>query len=186
MVQLSYPGGGVSFRPLSCLEKMTQTYGNSIEDRLRAGRFGKVRDLQRLITYEKLKGTLHDIIYSMEAAQIDFYPYQFKPVLKFINSPTERLIIADEVGLGKTIESALIWMELQARRQAQRLLVVCPKILAEKWRDELRMKFIFDARVVEFADLEQEIEDLKTNGPSHSFVLTLITGPRPPKSECDY
>jgi len=184
MVQLSYPGGGVSFRPLSCLEKMTQTYGNSIEDRLRAGRFGKVRDLQRLITYEKLKGTLHDIIYSMEAAQIDFYPYQFKPVLKFINSPTERLIIADEVGLGKTIESALIWMELQARRQAQRLLVVCPKILAEKWRDELRMKFIFDARVVEFADLEQEIEDLKTNGPSHSFVLiATYTGLRPPKSE---
>jgi len=43
----------------------------------------------------------------MEAAQIDFYPYQFKPVLKFINSPTQRLIIADEVGLGKTIESAL-------------------------------------------------------------------------------
>ena len=100
MVQLSYPGGGASYRPLACLEKMTQTSAASIEERLRAGHFGKVRDLQRLITYEKLKGTLHEVIYSMEAAQIDFYPYQFKPVLKFINSPTERLIIADEVGLG--------------------------------------------------------------------------------------
>lgn len=184
MVQLSYPGGGVSSRPLSCLEKMTNTHGNSIDDRLSAGYFGKVRDLQRLITHEKLKGTLHEVIYSMEAAQIDFYPYQFKPVLKFINSPTERLIIADEVGLGKTIESALIWMELQARRQAQRLLVVCPKILAEKWRDELRTKFIFDARVVDFVELEQEIVELKRTGPSHSFVLiATYTGLRPPKSE---
>jgi len=184
MVQLSYPSGGMSYRPLFCLEKMGKTQGNSIDDRLNAKHFGEVRDLKRLITYEKLKGTLHDVIYSMEAAQIDFYPYQFKPVLKFINSPTERLIIADEVGLGKTIESALIWMELQARRQAQRLLVVCPKILAEKWRDELRTKFVFDARIVEFTDLEQEIEDLMKNGPSHSFVLiATYTGLRPPKSE---
>ena len=143
MVQLSFPGGGTSYRPLSSLEAIRSS--GSMAERLRRGHFGKVRDLQRLITYEKLKGTLHEVIYSMEAAQIDFYPYQFKPVLKFINSPTERLIIADEVGLGKTIEAALIWMELQARRQAQRLLVVCPKILAEKWREELRTKFMFDA-----------------------------------------
>lgn len=184
IVQLSYPAGSVSFRPLSCLEPMTKAHGDSVNERLKAGRFGKVRDLQRLITYEKLKGTLHEVIYSMEAAQIDFYPYQFKPVLKFISSPTERLIIADEVGLGKTIESALIWMEMQARRQAQRLLVICPKILAEKWREELRGKFIFDARIVEFAELEQEIEELKKVGPSHSFVLIgTYTGLRPPKSE---
>jgi hypothetical protein len=124
LVQLSYPDGSSNNRPLACLEPMNQTSTGTLEDRLRAGHFGKIRDLQRLITYEKLKGVLHEIIYSMEAAQIDFYPYQFKPVLKFINSPTERLIIADEVGLGKTIESALIWIELQARRQAKRLLVV--------------------------------------------------------------
>ncbi|OHE16499.1 MAG: hypothetical protein A2X96_06565 [Syntrophobacterales bacterium GWC2_56_13] len=139
MLQLSYPGGGNSYRPL---------------------------------------------IYSMEAAQIDFYPYQFKPVLKFFNSPTERLIIADEVGLGKTIESALIWLELQARRQAQRLLVVCPKILANKWRDELRSKFLFDARVVAFAELDRELIELKKIGPGHAFVLiATYTGLRPPKAE---
>ena len=183
MVQLSYPGGGISNRPLSCLEPMGSS-DNSITGQMRAGRFGKVVDLKRLITYEKLKGTLHDVIYSMEAAQIDFYPYQFKPVLKFINSPTERLIIADEVGLGKTIESALIWMELQARRQAQRLLVVCPKFLAQKWREELRSKFLLDARLVEFADLQQEIAYLKAEGSGHAFTLiATYTGLRPPKSE---
>lgn len=184
MVQLSYPGGGTSFRPLACLEAMRKNGHGTIEERLREGRFGKIRDLQRLITYEKLKGTLHEVIYSMEAAQIDFYPYQFKPVLKFINSPTERLIIADEVGLGKTIESALIWMELQARRQAERLLVVCPKTLAEKWREELRSKFLLDARIVGFSDLEREITELKRMGPGQPFVLiATYTGLRPPKAE---
>lgn len=182
MVQLFYPGGGTSYRPLSSLEAIPPS--GSMAERLRRGHFGKVRDLQRLITYEKLKGTLHEVIYSMEAAQIDFYPYQFKPVLKFINSPTERLIIADEVGLGKTIEAALIWMELQARRQAQRLLVVCPKILAEKWREELRTKFMFDARIVDFVELRREVSDLKSNGPGHPFILiATYTGLRPPKTE---
>ena len=184
MIQLSFPGGGSTYRPLACLEAMERTPAETIEDRLRAGYFGKLRDLQRLITYEKLKGVLHEVIYSMEAAQIDFYPYQFKPVLKFINSPTERLIIADEVGLGKTIESALIWLELQARRQAKRLLVVCPKILADKWRDELRTKFLLDARVVGFSGLTEEINYLKTEGPGHSFALiATYTGLRPPKTE---
>ncbi|MDZ7262487.1 MAG: SNF2-related protein, partial [candidate division KSB1 bacterium] len=137
------------------------------------------------ITYEKLKGTLHEVIYSMEAAQIDFYPYQFKPVVKFINSPTERLIIADEVGLGKTIEAALIWLELEARRQAKRLLVVCPKSLVEKWCEkELRGKFLLDARIVDFLELEREIRNLKEMGPGHPFVLvTTYTAIRPPRTE---
>jgi len=183
MVQLVYPGGTTKKRPLACLEPMQST-ATTIEGRLEAGHFGTLRDLQRLITYEKLKGVLHEVIYSMEAAQIDFYPYQFKPVLKFINSPTERLIIADEVGLGKTIESALIWIELQARKKAKRLLVVCPKILAEKWREELRYKFLIDARIVDFRGLQTEFKDLKAEGPEHSFALiATYTGLRPPRHE---
>jgi len=184
MIQLSYPTGETCYRPLIYLEKMPEQGFKSIEDRISAGHFGNIRDLKRLITYEKLKGTLHAIIYSMEAAQIDFYPYQFKPVLKFINSPTERLIIADEVGLGKTIEAALIWIELQARKQAQRLLVICPKILGEKWQDELRSKFVLDARIADFNDLKFEIQELKKVGPGYPFVLiATYTGLRPSRAE---
>lgn len=184
MVELEYPDGSVKWRPLRSLQAIPKEGGGSIEDRIKDSPFGRVRDLQRLITFEKLKGTLHEVVYSMEAAQIDFYPYQFKPVLKFINSPTERLIIADEVGLGKTIESALIWTELQARRQARRMLVVCPKILTEKWKDELRTKFLFDARIVDFRDLQQEIAELKSAGPVHPFVLIAsYSGLRPPKRD---
>lgn len=183
MLQLVFPGGDASYRPMSLLKSMSST-GDSIEEKLKNGDFGKLDDIRRLITYEKLKGTLHEVIYSMESAQIDFYPYQFKPVLKFINAPTERLIIADEVGLGKTIESALIWMELQARRQARRLLVVCPRTLANKWKEELKSKFFLHSRIVNYQGLKEEFEDLKRFGPSHSFgLIASYTSLRPPKQE---
>jgi SNF2 family DNA or RNA helicase len=184
MVELRYPDGTLKNRPLKALQAAPAEGGSTIESRLSTGTFGRTSDLRRLVTYEKLKGTLHEVVYSMEAAQIDFYPYQFKPVLKFINSPTERLIIADEVGLGKTIESALIWTELQARRQARRLLVVCPNTLMEKWRNELRSKFLLDAQIVDFRALRREIVELKNAGPAHAFVL-IASYPslRPPKSE---
>lgn len=64
----------MSNRPLAYLETLGENSIGSIENRLRDGHY-----LQGLITYEKLKGALHEVIYSMEAAQIDFYPYQFKP-----------------------------------------------------------------------------------------------------------
>src|SRR5207247_8673293 len=60
----------------------------SIDEKVTHGRYGRADDLRRLLTFEKLKGTLHDFIYSMDAARIDFHEYQFKPVLKFVNSPT--------------------------------------------------------------------------------------------------
>lgn len=59
MVQMAFPGGSPVYRPLSCLEAM-QKVAETIEDRLMAGHFGRMRDLQRLITYEKLKGVLHE------------------------------------------------------------------------------------------------------------------------------
>lgn len=183
MVELTFLDGSTVWRPIGSLEAAPQQTASLLEQIL-SGRFGRARDLRRVITYEKLKGTLHEIIYSMEAAQIDFYPYQFKPVIKLIQSPTERLILADEVGLGKTIESALIWLELQARRQAKRLLVVCPNTLATKWQDELREKFLIDARVVQFHELKQEIGFLKQSGPSHAFALIgTYTQLRSPKRE---
>jgi hypothetical protein len=124
LVLLKFPDGSMSWRPLGALKSLSAiATTDSIESQLVNGPYGRSSDLRRLITFEKLKGTLQEVVYSMEAAQVDFYPYQFKPVLKFIRSNTERLLLADEVGLGKTIEAALIWIELQARRDARRRLV---------------------------------------------------------------
>ena len=68
----------------------------TIEDHIAAGRFGGPGDLRRLLTFEKIKGELTNVYYSMEAARTDFYPHQFKPVLKFIESPAGRLLV--EIG----------------------------------------------------------------------------------------
>ena len=65
-------------------------------------------------------------LYSLNAARVDFIPYQFRPVLRFIRSDRPRLLIADGVGVGKTIEAGLILRELQARREIKSILIICP------------------------------------------------------------
>ncbi len=79
-------------------------------------------------------------LYSLHAARVNFVPYQFRPVLKFIHSDRPRLLIADEVGVGKTIEAGLILRELQARKDVHSVLVICPKpLVAErKWQIEMK------------------------------------------------
>ncbi|NWH05626.1 DEAD/DEAH box helicase [Desulfobacter latus] len=79
-------------------------------------------------------------LYSLNAARVDFIPYQFRPVLRFIRSDRPRLLIADGVGVGKTIEGGLILRELQARREINSVLIVCPRPLVteEKWKKEMK------------------------------------------------
>ena len=79
-------------------------------------------------------------LYSLNAARVDFIPYQFRPVLKFIRADRPRLLIADGVGVGKTIEAGLILRELQARGGVRSVLVICPRPLVteEKWSREMR------------------------------------------------
>jgi superfamily II DNA or RNA helicase len=75
-------------------------------------------------------------------------PYQLVPLLMALRLDPVRLLIADDVGIGKTIEAALVARELLDRGEAQRLAVLCPPQLAEQWRDELRDKFALEAELV--------------------------------------
>ena len=63
--------------------------------------------------------------------------------------PRVNLLIADDVGLGKTIESGLVALELIIRHRARRVLVVCPASLQVQWRDQMRDKFGLDFRIVD-------------------------------------
>lgn len=90
------------------------------------------------ITATRLASPLTDSIYSLHAARIRFIPFQFKPLLRFLRADRPRLLIADEVGVGKTIEAGLILRELQARQKVQNVIIVCPKALVSKWRAEMR------------------------------------------------
>lgn len=125
---------------------------------IRKGRYGRVDDLRELLTHIHLAGRLANVVYAMGLTQTDFYPHQYKPLLTLLDSPVNGLLIADEVGLGKTIEAGLIWTELRARYDMRRLLVVCPAMLREKWRFELSSRFGLDARVVDAETLRQELD----------------------------
>ncbi len=63
--------------------------------------------------------------------------------------PRVNLLIADDVGLGKTIESGIVALELIIRHRARRVLVVCPASLQVQWRDQMRDKFGLDFRIVD-------------------------------------
>jgi hypothetical protein len=152
-------------------------------DLLQAGVFGGASDLRRVMTFEKIKGELTNVFYSMEASNTEFYAHQFKPVMRFIESPVGRMLIADEVGLGKTIEATYIWKELQARQSARRLLIVCPAMLREKWRSDLRNRFNISSEIISAKDLLARMEDIASRQSPDSFVyISSLEGLRPPST----
>ncbi len=75
-------------------------------------------------------------------------PYQLVPLLMALRLDPVRLLIADDVGIGKTVEALLIARELLDRGEIQRIAVVCPPHLAEQWQAEMRNKFHLDAELV--------------------------------------
>lgn len=75
-------------------------------------------------------------------------PYQLVPLLMALKLDPVRLLIADDVGIGKTVEAALVARELMDRGDAQRLAILCPPHLAEQWQAELSSKFHIQAELV--------------------------------------
>ena len=78
---------------------------------------------------------------SLNAGKIKFIPYQFRPLRKILQAEEPRILIADEVGVGKTIETGIIIKEFEQRESIERILIVCPKELTTKWYREMRDKF---------------------------------------------
>lgn len=117
----------------------------------------------------KIRNSNNSTISSLKASRTMFQPYQYKPLLKFLNSPSRRLLIADEVGLGKTIEAGHIMMELKARGELKNVLIVCPKSLIPKWRDELEYKF--GLLFKEYENANDFLQDFRSrNGDIHGIL----------------
>lgn len=96
-------------------------------------------------------------------AQIAVEPraYQLVPLLMALRQDTVRLLVGDDVGIGKTIEAGLVAAELLASGEAKGLAVLCSPALAEQWQEELRRKFGIDAELVlasTVAKLERGLE----------------------------
>lgn len=85
---------------------------------------------------------------SFGAIAVEPRPYQLVPLLMALRLEPVRLLIADDVGIGKTIEAALVAKELLVTGSAKRLCVLCPPHLAEQWQVELSEKFHIDCELV--------------------------------------
>lgn len=88
-----------------------------------------------------------DLLVSPSRSRIRFEPYQYVPAMRALELPRPRLLLADDVGLGKTIEAGLILKDLAARRRANRILIVAPAGIMTQWQRELQAKFGFRFKV---------------------------------------
>jgi len=79
---------------------------------------------------------------------IDIEDYQLDPAIRALQMPRVSLLIADDVGLGKTIEAGLVAQELTWRQRSRRILIVCPSSLQVQWQEQMRDKFGLEFRIV--------------------------------------
>jgi hypothetical protein len=86
---------------------------------------------------------------------IDIEDYQLDPVVRAIQMPRVNLLVADDVGLGKTIEAGMVALELIIRHRTRKILVVCPASLQVQWKEQMRDKFGLDFRIVDSALMKE-------------------------------
>ncbi|MGV6991240.1 DISARM system SNF2-like helicase DrmD [Gordonia amicalis] len=97
-------------------------------------------------------------------------PYQLTPLKRALASPRANLLLADDVGLGKTIEAGLVIQELLLRHRARTVVVVCPAGLVFKWQDEMQEKFGLDFTVVN----SDTMKDVRRSHGVHANPFTLF------------
>lgn len=109
---------------------------------------------------------------TLTSAKVDLLPHQVVLVHRVANARPKRFLIADEVGLGKTIEAALILRELASRSELQRAIMIVPAGLVENWRHELNDVFNLDFEVF---GSEGDVTDRKTNAfAKHNRLIVSV------------
>ncbi|CAM5252515.1 RNA polymerase-associated protein RapA [Streptomyces griseoloalbus] len=111
---------------------------------------------------------------SLASIAVEPRAYQLVPLLMALRQRTVRLLISDDVGIGKTVEAGLIAKELLAQGEATRLAVLCSPALAEQWQAELREKFGIDAELVlasTVSRLERNLELGQSLFDKHPFTI---------------
>lgn len=96
-------------------------------------------------------------------ARTEILPHQIFTAFNVVSSPRRRFMLADEVGLGKTIEAGMVWQALEQRGNAARTLVVCPAGLTRQWQEEFKDKFQADFEIFgrDFTAVNPRMWDLK-------------------------
>lgn len=113
---------------------------------------------------------------SLASLAVEPRAYQFVPLLLALKQDVTRLLIADDVGIGKTIEAAMVAAELLAQGDVQRLAVLCSPALAEQWQGELRNKFGIDAELVIPSTVARLSRDLLiTESLFHRYPFVVVS-----------
>ena len=99
------------------------------------------RPTLRTLSWNCVTATDPNLFQAPFRAGIRLDAYQLEPLWKALRLPRVNLFIADDVGLGKTIEAGLIARELLLRRRVDRIVVACPPSMLEQWRDEMEARF---------------------------------------------
>jgi superfamily II DNA or RNA helicase len=99
------------------------------------------QDVLLTLIGRRLEESPENDVASIESGKVDFKAFQFRPLMKYLREPGTRLLIADETGLGKTIETAYILVEELAKGNLDQVLVLCPAHLQDKWQYELSTRF---------------------------------------------
>lgn len=104
--------------------------------------------------------------------------YQLEPLARAVSAPRVNLLLADDVGLGKTIEAGLVAQELLLRHRAQRIVIVCPAGLTTKWLDEMGEKFGLDFTIVDSECCARVRRDYgSAANPFNVYPLTIVSLP---------
>lgn len=101
--------------------------------------------------------------------------YQLDPIVRALAMPRVNLLIADDVGLGKTIEAGLVAQELILRHRARTILIVCPSSIQVQWKEEMRDKFGLEFRIVDSALLSELRRNRGIHANPWSHFPRLIT-----------
>lgn len=134
------------------------------------------RLLVQAFQYSMIHGTAP--LTSLRTSAVIPTEYQLAPVIMALNQGAKvRMLIADDVGLGKTIEAGLIITELKSRKLVSRILIICPQNLREQWQDALRYFFRIDAKIfssVHLRGLEKNIPPGMNPWEYYPYIITSI------------
>ena len=135
-----------------------------------------LRKLWLAIEAERLP--LMDVAATLTSAKVDLLPHQIVLTYKVANASPRRFLVADSVGLGKTIETALILRELASRGELTRALMIVPAGLVDNWRRELNETFSLDFEVF---GSEGDVTDRKSNAflKHNRLIVSIDTLKRP-------
>lgn len=145
-------------------------------DALRDGRLSTNADfLLRKRIKKLIKEYTHSAAPGFAGARVVLTPHQLYAVDKIVSMSHPRALLADEVGLGKTIEAALIFAKLKALGRAKKVLILVPEALKHQWLAELYRKFFELFTLVDKERWDEELKSQEKNSfASNSFVLASL------------